>query len=230
MVPIKWAKGENSYLKVSKTEENVARNEYYKIKTDYDVRLKVLEKTDTSYTIEWTYTTAEAKVEDYQLRGAIIRLADEVKIREMVHQLLESSEESAVGMRVIYTTNEFGEFKDIINKEEIRNQYKKTFRNMLGFLTASMPAEQKDSLDNVLNFLADVLVSDPDFGLTFEDIQLVHAGFGYEYEPGVNQTMTGNMKSPFNDEEYEIEMDVKMSKYSSDKKNCTIEGKFHFNE
>ncbi|MFM9986924.1 MAG: hypothetical protein ACKVOK_16910 [Flavobacteriales bacterium] len=227
-VVIKWAKGETSYLKVSKSEENVASNEYYKIKTDYDVRLKVLEKTDTSYTMEWTYTTAKAVVEDYQLRGAIIRLADEEKIRGMIHQLLESTEESAVGMKVIYRTNEFGEFKEIINREEIRDQYKKTFRNMLGFLAAELPIEQRDSLNNMLNFMADVIVADPDFGLTFEDIQLVHTAYGYEYEPGVNQTMVGSMKSPFNDEEYEIDMDVKMAKYSSDKKNCTIEGKLHF--
>lgn len=225
-VTINWAKGETSYLKVIKSEENVSANEYYKIKTNYDVRLKVLEKTDTSYTMEWTYTTADATVEDYQLRGAIIRLADEDKLKDVVNKLLESSEESAVGMKVIYTTNEYGEFLEVINRDEIRDAYRKSFRSMMGVITADMPAPKRDSVEKIFSFMADMIVADPDFGLTFDDIQLIHTAYGYEYEPAVNQTMVGKMKSPFNDEEYEIDMNMIMAKYSSDKKNCTITGKF----
>src|SRR5688572_1472192 len=76
-VSINWAKGEISYLTITENEETVAADEYKKILVTSDVRLRVLEKTDSSYTMEWTYTNVDAVIEDYQLRGAILRMGQQ---------------------------------------------------------------------------------------------------------------------------------------------------------
>lgn len=223
-VQINWGLGEISYLKITEREEKVAADEYSKILLESDVRLRVLEKTDTSYTLEWTYTKVEATVEEFQLRGAILRMGQEEEIRTLINKLLESSEESTIGMRVVYTTDNYGSFKEVVNREELRDQYKKAFLGMISTMTAELPTEKRDSLTSFFAFMSEAMVSDPEFGITFEDIQLMHQAYGYEYEVGQTLKAEGTWPSPFTDDDYPVDVELKLDNYDSSLKKATLKG------
>ncbi len=223
-VQINWAQGETSYLQISELDETVAADEYSKILVESDVRLKVLEKTDTNYTIEWTYTKVKATVQEFELRGAILRMGRQEEIKNIINQMLVSSEECATGMRVVYTTDEFGAFQDIVNREELREKFKSSFKNMLQGVTAAMPPAKRDSLNMFFEFMSEAIVSDADFGITFEDIQLLHQAYGYEYEVGQTLKAEGSWPSPFNDSSYPMDIVLKMHNYDSGKKKVVLTG------
>jgi hypothetical protein len=223
-VQINWAKGETSYLQISELDETVASDEYSKILVESDVRLKVLDRTDTSYTLEWTYTKVKATVLEFELRGAILRMGRQEDLKNIINQMLVSSEECATGMRVVYTTDEFGAFQDIINRDELREKFKSSFKNMLKGVTAEMPAEKRDSLNTFFDFMSEAIVSDADFGITFDDIQLLHQAYGYEYEVGQTLKTEGTWPSPINDSSYPIDVQLKMHNYDSGKKKVVLTG------
>jgi hypothetical protein len=224
-VQINWAQGETSYLQISELDETVAADEYSKISKESDVRLRVLEKSDTGYTMEWTYTKVKATIEAFELRGAVLRMGKEAELKKLISDMLISSEECATGLRVVYITDEFGAFKDIINRDELRESFKASFKTMLHGVTENLPPAKRDSLNTFFSFMTEVIVSDADFGITFEDIQLLHQAYGYEYEVGETLSTTGSWPSPFTDNTYPIDIQLKMHNYDSGKKKVSLNGK-----
>ncbi|MFN0031300.1 MAG: hypothetical protein ACKVOR_03975 [Flavobacteriales bacterium] len=223
-VQIKWAKGETSYFTITEKKEKVAADEYSKISSTHTVRLKVLDKTDTSYTIEWTYTESAAVIEEFELRGAVLRMGQQEELKDLMSRMLLKTAESIKGMRVVYTTDQYGTFIDVQNRDELREQYKKTFTTMMVDVVATLPQAQQDSMQVFVAFMSAAIVGDPDFGVNFSDIQLLHQPFGYEYEVGATQEMQGYWPSPFNDNEYPVDIKLTLDKYNSGEKKANLHG------
>lgn len=127
------------------------------------VKITVIDSTQNSYTIEWQFLECDIPN---------LELVPELK------SLLNAT-------KYIYKTNELGEFSELLNWEEVRdNTLAITKAGMtLAFKEKGIP--QNDSISNTVNLLAESLMSKEYIEQkVIESVNIFHSFFGIKYKLG----------------------------------------------
>ena len=167
-----WSKGDNYNFKVTKikkmwTDDILTKND----STQYIANFKVIDSTENSYTIQWTYknnlinTYKENLNKIYENKRAINDIIKKYQVT-----------------KIIYKTNEYGEFLDIINWQEISDLTSK----MLGELERSIQIRKPDKLKEVKQAMAPIakLYSSKEGieQLLIDELQYFHFPLGSQYD------------------------------------------------
>ncbi|WAC03008.1 hypothetical protein N7U66_05095 [Lacinutrix neustonica] len=178
-----WSKGDNYNFKVTKikkmwTNDKLTKND----STQYIANFKVIDSTEKSYTIQWSY-------KNYLINTYKENLNKIYEDKKAVNEIVKKYDVT----KVIYKTDEYGEFLEIVNWQDIS----KLMSNMLGELEKSIQARKPDKLKEVkqaMKPLAEIYSSkDGIEQLILYELQYFHFPFGTEYD----------LNSPF---EYEQEL------------------------
>ena len=166
-----WSKGDTYDFKVTKVKNRWTNDKLTKSdSTQYIANFKVLDSTEKTYTIQWSYKNTYKEnldkiYEDKKTVNEIIKKYDVTKI--------------------VYKTDEYGEFLDIINWQEISD----LMSNMLGELEKSIQIRKPDILKEVekaMEPLAKIYSSKEGIEqLILYELQFFHFPFGSEYDVNI---------------------------------------------
>jgi hypothetical protein len=127
-----------------------------------EVRISVIDSTETSYTIEWRF-----------LKHYIPNL-------DLIPELKDLLDKK----RYIYRTNELGEFEELLNWEEVRDNTLATAKVALNSVAKSNNA-LNDSLSRLVNtFTESLMTKEYVEQKVIEPINMFHSFFGAEYKLG----------------------------------------------
>jgi hypothetical protein len=181
-----WEKGEKKEYFVSNERIKIKGSDTVSIeKTTYDVELTVLSSNDNSYTIEWWYKNINTNSSNSAAQ----------KIKSLTED-----------MRIIYKTDELGNFIEVINWKEIQK-----FINNAAF---TLQEDNKDNpeFEKILEQIRTTFTSKEAIESTsIKDIQQFHSFHGAKYKIG--ELLKGDIKVPniFGKEPFDSEFQVILS-------------------
>ena len=167
-----WSKGDSYDFKVTKikkrwTNDKLTKND----STQYIANFKVIDSTEKSYTLQWTFKNFLTN-----------------SYRENLHKLYENKQalndivKKYDVTKVIYKTDEYGEFLEIINWKDISA----LMSNMLGELEKSIKIRKPDKINEVRQAMApfaEIYSSKEGIEqLIVYELQYFHFPFGTEYD------------------------------------------------
>ncbi|MDN3494201.1 hypothetical protein [Winogradskyella bathintestinalis] len=167
-----WSIGDDYDFKVSKVKREWKNDvQTKKDSSQYIANFRVLDSTDKSYKIQWTYKNNI--VSTFQEKAEKI-----FEDKEAVNQILKKNDLS----KVIYKTNELGEFIEILNWKEIGESTKLLLKEMLNSFEKKNP-EKVSELRNALNPIIEIYSSKQGIEqLAISELQYFHFPFGMEYD------------------------------------------------
>ncbi|WP_223548992.1 hypothetical protein [Aestuariivivens sp. NBU2969] len=139
----------------------------YLSKMNYDVNIKVLGQTDSTYTIRWIYHNHKF------IQGT-----------ELARKLSGGKDT----IQVVFKTNELGAFKKILNIEELTEYYREKFNSL-----SNTYADDKQTLEAINS--ARKQFENPEYILTnsIKDISSFYTFHGAKYD--LNEEYNGNLKT-----------------------------------
>jgi hypothetical protein len=170
-----WSKGDSYNFKVKKIKKRWKNRKLTKSdSTQYIANFKVLDSTAKTYTIQWSYKNNLINTYKKNLN----KIYEDKKV---VSEIIKKYDVT----KIIYKTNEYGEFLDIINWQEISDLMSK----MLGELEKSIQIRKPEKLKEVekaMKPLAKIYSSkDGIEQLILYELQFFHFPFGSEYDINV---------------------------------------------
>lgn len=167
-----WSKGDSYDFKVTKVKKNWTNDSLTKNdSTQYIANFKVLDSTESNYKIQWSFknnlinTYKENLNKIYEDKNAINEIVQKYDVT-----------------KVIYKTDEFGEFIEITNWQEISSFMSK----MLEELERSIQIRKPDKVNEVKKAIAPLaqIYSSKDGieQLILYELQYLHFPFGSEYD------------------------------------------------
>ncbi len=167
-----WSIGDDYDFKVSKVKREWKNDVLTKKdSSQYIANFKVLDSTEESYKIQWTYKNNI--VSTFQEKAEKI-----FEDKEAVNQILKKNDLS----KVIYKTNELGEFIEILNWKELGESTKLLLQEMLNNFEKKNP-EKVNELRNAMNPIIDIYSSKQGLEqLAIKELQYFHSPFGLEYD------------------------------------------------
>ncbi len=167
-----WSIGDDYNFKASKVKREWKNDvQTKKDSSQYIANFKVLDSTDKSYKIQWTYKNNI--VSTFQEKAEKI-----FEDKEVVNQILKKNDLS----KVIYKTNELGEFIEILNWKELGESTKLLLKEMLNSFEKKNP-EKVNELRNALNPIIEIYSSKQGIEqLAISELQYFHFPFGLEYD------------------------------------------------
>lgn len=170
----------------------------------YNATFRILEETEESYTIEWTY--------------------GEFEIEEVSNPLLATLAGISEGMKIIYRTDELGTFKELVNWEDVRryvelgiDEAEKALREKLG----DNP-EAGAYVDQFMAQFRELFSTREGIENTLTEIQLCHEPFGLEYT--LNERLSGDTLLPnvFGGDPIPATIEVEMTELVPDENHARI--------
>ncbi len=167
-----WSIGDSYNFKVTKIKKSWKDNVLTKKdSSQYIANFKVLDSTKKSYTIQWSYKNT--------LINTFKKNMDKIYVdKKTVSNIISKYDVT----KIVYKTNELGEFIEIINWKEIAELMKK----LLVELEKSIQTNKPDKLKNVqkaMKPLAKIYSSKEGIEqLIMYELQFFHFPFGVEYE------------------------------------------------
>lgn len=167
-----WSIGNDYDFKVSKVKREWKNDVLTKKdSSQYIANFKVLDSTAESYKIQWTYKNNI--VNTFQEKAENI-----FEDKETVNQILKKNDLS----KVIYKTNELGEFIEILNWKELGESTKLLLQEMLKSFEKKNP-EKVSELRNAMNPIIEIYSSKQGIEqLAINELQYFHFPFGLEYD------------------------------------------------
>ena len=164
-----WEKGEAKKYSFKSEKRKINENDtIIEERTDFDVEIKVIDSSDTSYTIEWNYTNSNSNGSN-NFENNVLNCTN--------------------GLKVVYLTTEMGEFIEVLNWKEVRNyiqkstnEFKELYKNDAELLKAIVQVENTFSSKEVIEQIA------------LKDIQLFHSFYGAQYK--LNEKLTASTEVP----------------------------------
>lgn len=167
-----WSIGDDYDFKISKVKREWKNDVLTKKdSSQYIANFKVLDSTEKSYDIQWTYknnivSTFQEKAE---------KIFDD---KEAVNKILKKNDLS----KVIYRTNELGEFIEILNWKELGESTKLLLQEMLDSFEKKNP-KKVNELRNAINPIIEIYSSKQGIEqLAINELQYFHFPFGLEYD------------------------------------------------
>jgi len=142
----------------------------YTSKTSYDINVKILDVTDSTYTVEWLYSNHKL-----------------IEGTEIVKKLTETNDT----IRVIFKTDELGAFVELINLEEILQSYDDKFSRLSDKYSSEKSLVQK--INSAKEFF-----SNPTYvkNNSIKDLVAFYTFHGGKYD--LNEEYTGVLQTPNN--------------------------------
>lgn len=170
-----WSKGDSYNFKVKKIKKRWKNRKLTKSDSiQYIANFKVLDSTAKTYTIQWSYKNNLINTYKKNLNKIY-------QDKKVVSEIIKKYDVT----KIIYKTNEYGEFLDIINWQEISDLMSK----MLGELEKSIQIRKPEKLKEVekaMKPLAKIYSSkDGIEQLILYELQFFHFPFGSEYDVNV---------------------------------------------
>jgi hypothetical protein len=161
-----WSVGDSYDFRIRKTSEQWSGDSLTKNDiSEYTANFEVVDSTDTSYTIVWTYTNELVNTWDIPEE-----LLDDLSKYELTE--------------VVYTTTEMGEFKEIENWEELGEMMRSMFADVFRIL-AKDSREDYDRMMETAQPLMDMYSSRQGVEqVIFPELQLFHYLFGAMFTVG----------------------------------------------
>lgn len=192
-----WDKGEKQNYTVT--------NEKIKIKgvdtttrdiTSYDVEITVLDSSEKSYTIEWLYKNITTNNEN-----------------PIIQKIMNITKE----MKVVYNTDEFGTFVEVVNWKEIKNYIQKA--------SSTLRKDYKDipEMDKVIKqFEKTYTTKEAIESASIMDIQQFHTFHGAKYKLG--EVLEGKLKVPnlYGTEPFDSDFSVYLDEINEEDNNYII--------
>jgi hypothetical protein len=152
-----WKKGESKKYKIIHSKEKGSSNEQKNTTTSsYEALIKVIDSTETSFTIEWTY-------KNFTITG-------------VAENTLTSLNALMEGQRIVYKTDDVGMFSELVNWQEIRDFALKTYEN-----TIQKKSNNKEFIA-ALSQIKTIFNSKENIeALLIKEVQLFHSPYGIEY-------------------------------------------------
>ena len=149
-----WPKGVVKKLVISKTTSQKSEGKTTNTSNTSEATFKVLDSTETSYTIEWTYTSVNKMASLYNLNA-----------------FLE-------GIRIVYQTDELGSFTSLVNFEEVQKLVLESYEKL-----KKQAAGSADEMDgSLIEQVADAFKKREGIEqVILRDIALYHTPYGVEY-------------------------------------------------
>jgi hypothetical protein len=164
-----WEIGEvKNYSLITEKKSITDTDTTVKERTEFNINVKVLDSSDTSYTIEWNYTNSNSNSSN-KFENNILNCTN--------------------GLKVVYLTTEMGEFIEVLNWKEVRNyiqkstsEFKELYKNDAELLKVIVQVENTFSSKEAIEQLA------------LKDIQLFHSFYGAQYK--LNEKLSGSIQVP----------------------------------
>lgn len=130
----------------------------------YDVKVSIIDSTATSYTIKWEFS-------NYYAKG--------LNLMPQLKKLLEEK-------KFIYKTNELGEFEELVNWEEIRDNLLETTKETTKALLANKSQAIDEATLNKVLKATEGLLSSKEYieNKAIEPVQIFHTFMGGAYQLG----------------------------------------------
>ncbi len=159
-----WAVGDSYDFKVSKIKKRwkegvLTKND----SSSYVCNFTVLDSTETSYRIKWSY---KSSLDNFQLPSLLLKKMPESTLTE-----------------IIYQTTELGEFVSIENWEEIAAEMKSTFDALLEGLTEEGDVPRKELEKSLKPFMEIYQTKQGIESMVLKELQQFHFPFGVEFSP-----------------------------------------------
>lgn len=154
-----WNKGDSKDFRITKKQIQIRNDvETKNQSTVYDIRCTVIDSTNSSYTLEWAFNNT---------------ILNNIEIPQEYNETLEKYKV----LKIIYTTDEFGTFQDIVNWMEIRDMM-----NELLDKIPEMVSDNSVDFKNALKPIKDLYASKEGIAsLVLKEIQIFHYPMGLEF-------------------------------------------------
>jgi len=198
-----WNKGETHKYKVTKIKQtwkegNLEKND----STAYEAKFEVIDSTETSYTIKWTFENSLISDND---------LPEEVFFELSEYEFTD----------IIYTTTETGAFVGIENWEEISKMAKDVFESVLSAKAGNEKGSKK--LKKKLSGFTEIYSSKEGIEqVLYKELQIFHFPFGYEYNVTDTATYTQELTNMLGTEPFIGETRFYFENVDFEKKRCTF--------
>ncbi|MBI5858671.1 MAG: hypothetical protein HZB42_13625 [Sphingobacteriales bacterium] len=190
-----WQKGEKKELVITRNKERIEKGKQSQpFNFTYLAHISILDSTDEGYSVQW-----------------VLDIPEEVK---KASPGIEKLMPVYNGLKIIFTTNNVGSFKSLINWEEVRDVY-------FNMMSNSAPEEgdsiRKASMDKArAMFNSQQLVE----GSLIKEVQLYYAPYGGEFTTK-EITSSTSLPNPFGGEPMPAISMQKIKKINPEKKSFT---------
>lgn len=154
-----WNKGDTKNYRITKKQIQTRNSEETKNQnTTYNIKCTVTDSTSDSYTIEWQYENT---------------MLSNIEISEEFNSVIEKYKI----IKIIYTTDELGSFKDIVNWKEIRDLMLALFDKL-----PEMVSDKSKDFSKVLKPFKEIYSSKEGISsLILKEVQVFHYPMGLEF-------------------------------------------------
>jgi hypothetical protein len=154
-----WNKGDTKNYRITKKQILTQNNEEIKNQnTIYNIKCTVTDSTSDSYTIEWQYENT---------------ILSNIEISEEFNSVIEKYKI----IKIIYTTDESGSFKEIVNWKEIRDLMIALFDKL-----PEMASDKSKDFSKVLKRFKEIYSSKEGISsLILAEVQVFHYPMGLEF-------------------------------------------------
>ena len=159
-----WSKGDEYNFQITKVKQEwkddaLTKND----SSSYKVNFKVIDSTETSYKIHWTY---EFNFGGFNIPNVLLNTLNET-----------------IPTEVIYTTNELGEFEGVENWKEIARKMETYTNGLITSLKDKADFDEKEFRTTFKPFLEIFTSKDGIEQIVLKELQYFHFPFGVEFSP-----------------------------------------------
>lgn len=194
----RWKKGDTHAVNIKVTTNDFAGGKSQNFVSMFAATFRVVESSETGYTIEWVYT------------GAKIAENDPVIENQIVGNL--------IGTKMVFRLSEVGRFVELVNAEDVKAAANKAVD---GLIAGSTPNPQMN-----VQFKAAKQVLSSKQGLEIallKQIKFYNFSFGFKYKLNFVQTNSLKYPNPLGGQPFDAVEKVKLTKLDTKNTVCIIE-------
>ena len=182
-----WHKGEIKNYTIIHTKEKIDNGKSIsKAVFNYDAVITVLDSTKEGYTLQWDYKGTSSKKNEETAEMALVLFK---------------------GLKIVYKTTATGEFKELMNWEEVRDFY-------ISMMQQSIPKNLDDSTKMMLEKTKALFGTREAVEATLiKEVTLLHVPHGYQYSTKGAVTQT-TLPSPFGTDPIPALLSVKVTEFA----------------
>ena len=185
-----WSKGEEKVIEIVRAKETLRSGEPTStFNFSYEAHISILDSTKDGYTIKWVF-----------------HLTDKFKKE---NPLLAMAMPVYEGLKMIFTTTNFGSFNELINWKEVKDAY-------VSMMELSLPQNLSDSTKAAINKSNELFNSrEMAEAALIKEIQLYYAPYGGNFTSQGIKTAT-SMENPFGGEQLPAITNQQLMKIDAD--------------
>ena len=199
-----WSKGDIYKFNVSKIKERASDGETTSDTTAYEATFEVLDSTDKSYRIKWSYK--------YDM-SSMVNLPKETAY--LIQQYKD--------IDVIYNTNEYGQFVGVENWEEIAGAMNAFFQDVFKRLLEDKTEEEKKSFNKTLTPIVQQFQTKEGVeNYVVSELLFFHYLFGIEFVSDEVLSFEEEYPNLFGGKPLSGEAQIEVKSVDADKEHCVI--------